>query len=152
VERHGLPTKKSLKRHSFVDSEIYASHNSLWEPWRQLTLQGNLVAFADASITHGMLVKSGMGIGLLGNYCLVEPNVVALDLDCHISLRLHLVAIRERLKSRPVRVVAHLLKGLFCPSNPWFAEALNLTCPDPRFTKGLNTLFNLPSQLPDQVA
>jgi DNA-binding transcriptional LysR family regulator len=143
VERHGLPTRQSVGQHFFVDSEIYASQNPLWSPWRKLVSQGTISGFADASITYGMMVKSGLGIGLLANYTTIEPSVVPLDLDCCVSIGLHLVAIKERLESKPVRVVADLLRELFSPANPWFDRIMNLECGDSRFNDGIKRLFNL---------
>jgi len=141
LDQYGLPTRQNIDKHFFVDSEIYASQNALWKPWRELISRGNISGFADATISYGMLVKSGLGIGLLANYTAMEPHVIPLDLDCHLSLRLYMVAIRERLESKPVRAVASLLEELFGPSNPWLAKTLALECQDPRFNAGIKSLF-----------
>ena len=138
-----MPTRQSVGQHYFVDSEIYAFTNSLWSPWHKLVSRGRISGFADTSITYGMMVKSGMGIGLLANYTTIEPSVVPLDLDCCVYIRLHLVAINQRLKSKPVRVVADLLRELFSPANPWFDRSINLQCQGSRYNVGFKRLFNL---------
>ncbi len=143
IERHGLPTRQSAGQHYFVDSEIYASQNSLWRPWHKLVSRGTISGFADASITYGMMVKSGIGIGLLANYTTIEPSVVPLDLDCCVSVGLHLVAIKERLEAKPVRAVADLLRELFSQANPWFDGNMNLECQDSSYNVGFKRLFNL---------
>ena len=64
------------------------------------------------------MVKSGLGIGLMGNYTLSDPNIVPLDLGVHIKLPLYLLAESDRLNSKPVRVVYDWLAELFGTRNP----------------------------------
>jgi hypothetical protein len=79
--------------------------------------------YCDASISYGMMVKAGNGIGLLSNYTMMDPAFRPLDLDVHVKLRLHAVALTERLEAKPVRIVMGLLEELFSAQNPWFLEA-----------------------------
>lgn len=90
-----------------------------------------------------MMAKAANGICLLANYNLMEPCAVPLDLNCKISIRLHLIGVRERLEAKPVKEVAALLRKQFGADNPWFAEKMQLTCNDPKYTTGYQMLFNL---------
>lgn len=143
IDRKGLPTMANIEQHDFIDSEIYASQSGVWTSWHRLVKAGRTAHFCDTSISYGMMVKAGLGIGLLSNYNMIEPRAMPLDLDCLISLRLYLTGLTERLDSKPVKACADLLRDLFGPHNPWFAETLNLECTEPRFNAGYELLFNL---------
>ena len=143
IERKGTPTSANLADHDFIESEIYSSTSAVWRPWHDAVAKGRVAHFCDASITYGIMVKAGVGIGLLGNYNLLEPSAVPLDLGCRISIPLYLVALTERLQSKPVKIVANFLSDLFGVANPWFAREMNLICRDERFNSGYAMLFNL---------
>ncbi len=90
-----------------------------------------------------MLVKAGLGIGLLGSYTVLEPDAVPLELDVKVSVPLHAMALTERLNSRPVRLVFDWLSEMFGPANPWFNPALRRIKAQSRFDVGIKLLFNL---------
>lgn len=142
VDRHGLPRRDGLSEHLFVDSDIYSARPGPWDGWHALTAQGRVAHRCDASISYGMMIKAGLGIGLLANYNLMEPAARPLDLGVNIKLRLHAVALTERLQSRPVRLVMDLVENLF-GTNPWFAEQMTLEVADPLYREGYAALFNL---------
>ncbi|MDB5641230.1 MAG: LysR family transcriptional regulator [Hyphomicrobiales bacterium] len=144
VARKGLPRRATLANHVFVDSELYSARGGPWEPWHELKSEGLATYHCDPSISYGMMVKAGLGIGLLGNYNLTEPNARPLDLGLQISLRLYAVVLKERLESRPVRVVFNMIEDIFGEHNPWFAQSMNLSVPDSRYNEGYRLLFNLP--------
>lgn len=127
IRIHGMPTRGNIASgHSFIDSEYYSSATGLWAPWRRLTNQGRIAHFADSSFSYALMVRAGLGIGLLGTYALCDPTSVALDLDVHVRVPMYLLALNERLNSRPVRVVYDWLHSIFGDANPWFAHDLNL--------------------------
>ena len=72
------------------------------------------------------MVKLDLRIGLLGTYTAVEPEAVPLDLDVLISLPLYAVALRERLESRPVKLVFDWLCDLISEKNRWFRHDFKL--------------------------
>jgi DNA-binding transcriptional LysR family regulator len=72
------------------------------------------------------MVKLDLGIGLLGTYTAVEPEAVPLDLDVLISLPLYAIALRERLESRPVKLVFDWLCEIFSETNRWFRHEFKL--------------------------
>ena len=127
VRAHGLPTRANIEDgHCFVDSEYYSAGTGLWEPWRRLTERGRITHFADSSFSYALMVRAGLGIGLLGTYALCDPTSMPLDLDVHVRVPMYLLVLNERLKSRPVRLVHDWVASIFGPTNPWFAEELNL--------------------------
>ena len=143
VDRKGLPHLDNLSDHIFVDSEIYSSRTGPWEPWHALKEKGSTTYWCDPSISYGMMVKAGLGIGLLGNYNLVEPQARLLDLDVKISLRLHVAALKERLDTRAVRIVFDMIDDVFGEQNPWFSKAVQTSVSDPQYRKGFKILFNV---------
>jgi len=126
IERYGVPTRNNLASHFFIDSEYYAAHTGIWDSWHKAVAQGVVAHWCDNSFAYALLVKSGLGVGLLGTYTLSDPAAVPLDLDVHIRVPIFLVAQTERLTSRPVRLVYDWLSAVFDPSNPWFAPEINL--------------------------
>jgi DNA-binding transcriptional LysR family regulator len=142
IDRMGFPTHANAEKHLFVDSEIYSAKGT-WDSWRAVINRGSIAHYCDASISYGMMVKAGLGIGLLANYNMTEPTARPLDLDVHIKLRLHAVALTERLDAKPVRLVFDLLEKMFGPQNPWFQEKMVLSVDDPIYREGHTLLFNL---------
>ena len=143
VERRGLPARGNLEQHLFIQSEYYLAKTGLWDSWQRAASRGRIAHYCDNSVAYGMLVKSGNGIGLLGNYTLVEPSMVPLDIGVRISVPLYLVALSERLNALPVRLVFEWLSGIFSCNNPWFSDEFTLTNPPSEFDAGLRTMFNL---------
>lgn len=143
VERRGVPGLSNIGDHTFIDSEIYSARGGPWDNWHRLVERGNNAFSCDASITYGMMVKAGLGIGLLGNYNLMEPAAVPVDLNLQVSLRLYAVALTERLTAKPVRVVFDMIERLFGEGNPWFAREMATKVEAPEFREGYAALFNL---------
>ena len=143
VERMGLPTRDNLEHHQFVDTARYSSKVDIWKPWGRLVERGYVSHRCDASITYAMMVKEGLGIGLLGNYNILDPTSVPLDLDCAIAIPLYLTALTERLHAKPVRVVFDFVLSLLGADNPWFARDRTLDAKDSPFSEGYFRLFNL---------
>jgi DNA-binding transcriptional LysR family regulator len=141
IERIGVPTHSNIRKHQFIDSEIYSAKGA-WEGWHNLLRRGTVAHYCDASISYGMMVKAGNGIGLLSNYTMMDPAFRPLDLDVHVKLRLHAVALTERLEAKPVRIVMGLLEELFSAQNPWFQEPMALTVQDRSYQERYATLFN----------
>jgi DNA-binding transcriptional LysR family regulator len=144
VDRMGLPTYDDLERHQFIDSERYSAKVDIWKPWRKLVERGYVSHSCDASLTYGMMVKAGLGIGLLGSVNVLEPAFVPLDLDCEIGIPLYLTVLTERLQARPVRIVFDFVLSLLSEDNPWFAKTMILDADrDSPFNDGYLRLFNL---------
>lgn len=144
VERRGVPTVDDLERHHFIDFARFYSNAEAWKPWRNLVRRGYVSHCCDASFAYSMMVKTGLGVGLLGNFNIMEPTLVPLDLDCTIAFPLFATAFTERLQAKPVRIVFDFVESLFGPDNPWFAD--DMKCDATRatpFDEGYRALFNL---------
>lgn len=122
--RYGMPTKDNLESHCFIDTEYYTARTDLWNSWRDAVDRGHAAHFSDNSYAYSFMVKSGLGIGLLGSYALSDPEFVPLEIGIHIRLPLYLHADGERLNSKPVRAVHDWLAELFSMRNPWFGPEL----------------------------
>ncbi len=126
LARYGMPTKDNLENHCFIDTDYYASHTETWNSWRQATERGHVAHFCSNSYAYAFMVKSGLGIGLMGNYTLSDPAIIPLDIGAHIRLPLYLHAETERLNSKPVRAAFEWLAEIFGLRNPWFGPELSL--------------------------
>lgn len=126
VEKNGIPTRSNLANHHFIDADYYASDNEIWRPWRRAAERGHVAALCDNSFAYGLMVKQGIGIGLLGTFTLGDPDAVPVDIDVHVRLPLFLLVSRERSQAKPVRAVLEWLKQVFSADNPWLSPALNL--------------------------
>jgi len=126
INRFGIPSRKNLDSHFFLDSEYYSAQTSIWADWRSAVSRGVVAHYCDNSYAYALLVKSGLGIGLLCNYALADRLLVPLELDVHAIVPIHILALSERLMARPVRLVYDWLSVVFGPANPWFGPDLNL--------------------------
>jgi DNA-binding transcriptional LysR family regulator len=143
IQKHGLPTRHNLEQHLFIQSEYYGARTGLWEGWQKAVSRGRIVHYCDNSFAYGMLVKAGVGIGMLGSYSLIEPTAVPLEIDLRISVPLYLIALSERLNARPVRLVFDWLSEIFGPANPWFSDKFSLSNPPSEYDAGFRMVFNL---------
>jgi DNA-binding transcriptional LysR family regulator len=125
----GSPKKGDVSNLRFVQSALYSDGSGAWDDWLNLCRRGTVVHHCDYPITYRMLVKAALGIGLLASYTLIDAALVPVDLGAHVVLPMHLVALRERLKARPVRIVYEWLGTLFGVQNPWFQPELRFDPP-----------------------
>jgi DNA-binding transcriptional LysR family regulator len=143
IGRHGLPTAGNLEQHLFIQSEYYMARTGMWDSWQQTVSRGRIAHYCDNSFAYGMLVKAGHGIGLLGSYVVIEPCAVPLEIGWTISVPLYLMALTERLKVRPVRLVFDWLSEVFGSHNPWFSDEFRLNNPPSKYDAGFRKMFNL---------
>ena len=145
VDRYGLPTRHNLREHRFIDSERYVGREGIWAPWRKLVQQGTVAHTCDFSMSYGMMVKVGLGVGLMVSINVIEPTAVTLDLDCHITLPLYLTALTERLQATPTKVAFDYIESVFSGQrNSWLTENLSLDREsDSHQSAGYRMLFNL---------
>jgi DNA-binding transcriptional LysR family regulator len=143
IREHGLPTRDNLEQHRFIQSEFYSARTGLWDSWLKLCARGATVHYCDHAFTYAMLVKSGLGIGLLASYTVLDKSAVPLNLNLHVSVPMLIIAVSERLQSRPVRLVFDWLSSSLGPQNPWFGKELRLNAPPSPYDQGFRRLFNL---------
>jgi DNA-binding transcriptional LysR family regulator len=120
VARYGLPSKDNLEYHKFLQSHLYESNPEVWGDWNSLVAKGHVSHYCDDPFVYGVMIKFDLGIGLLGTYASVERDAVPLDLGVRISVPLYGIALRERLRSRPVRIVFDWFCEIFSERNEWF--------------------------------
>lgn len=126
VERHGEPTKENLAEHAFVHCESYSADTGLWAQWHKLMECGMISHTSDDTLSYSMMVKSGLGIGLLANYALCDPEALPMELGVHIRLPIYLLAPSERLSAKPVRLVFDWLSEVYSPAVAWFSPDLRV--------------------------
>jgi DNA-binding transcriptional LysR family regulator len=143
VQRQGMPTGGNLEQHYFLQSECYSAATGLWDGWNRAVSRGRVAHYCDNSFAYGMLVKAGMGIGLLGTYTVLEPAAVPLEIGVRVSVPLYALAMSERLKARPVSLAFDWLCEVFGTGNPWFAKELRLDNLPSDADRGFKMLFNL---------
>ena len=122
--RHGAPSQSDLENHRFVDAEYYSSKTEIWGPWREVLNRGSVAHLCDNSFAYCMMVKEGLGIGLLGNYVLPDPELIAVDIGVHVELPMYLMAETERLQSRPVKIVYDWLSNVLSPNSGWLSPEM----------------------------
>jgi DNA-binding transcriptional LysR family regulator len=120
VAKYGLPRKGNLENHKFLQSYLYESNPEMWGDWNDLVAKGRVSHYCDDTFVYGIMVKLDLGIGLLQTYLAVHPDAVPLDLGVLISMPLYGIALRERLRSPPVRIVFDWLCNVFGERNEWF--------------------------------
>lgn len=130
IARHGQPTRSNLQDHRFVDAEYYSSRTDAWRSWRTAVERGTIAHACDNSFAYCLMVKEGLGIGLLGNYVLPDPELVPLNIDVHVGLPMHLLADSERLNARPVRIVYDWLSTVLSQTNRWLGSEFDITAED----------------------
>ncbi|MEF2074844.1 LysR family transcriptional regulator [Consotaella aegiceratis] len=143
VNRMGWPTASNLSRHLFIQSRLYQGDGPTWLSWNEMVAEGRVAHVCDDSVVYGMMVKAGLGIGLLGNYTMIEPSARPLDLGVHVPIPTFACALKERLNSRPVRVIFDQICENLGRSNPWFGEELVLSAAPSLVDDGIRTMFNL---------
>lgn len=150
IEAEGVPTRQGAHSHRFIQCSYYVSETPFWQPWNDL-LDSGTSHVCENSLAYFSLIKSGAGIGLLGNYVLIEPHFVPVDLGVHLAMPLYVIALRDRLRSKPVRVVLDWLRAIFT-QNVFFADRLNLTAGASAPENDFRAFFNLAPNPPSRAA
>jgi len=125
LAKNGIPTWDTLGSHRFIDADYYASQTDTYAPWRNAVARGITAHRCDNPISMGLMVMAGLGIGLLGNFILADPEFVPVGMGIHVKLPLFIHAQTDRLKSRPVRLVFDWLCEVFSADNPIFSREFN---------------------------
>ncbi len=120
VSEYGLPNHGNLKQHRFIQAYLYESNPDLWGDWNSLVNRGTISHYCDDTLVYALMIRWDLGIGLTPTYVSVHREGVPVDLGVLISLPLYGIALRERLRSRPVRIVFDWLCDIFSERNEWF--------------------------------
>jgi DNA-binding transcriptional LysR family regulator len=119
VATHGLPREDNLHHHKFLQSYLYESDPEMWGDWNALVAKGRISHYCDDTFVYGIMAKLDLGIALLQTYLAVHRDAVPVDFGILISMPLYGIALRDRLRSRPVRVVFEWLCEIFSERNEW---------------------------------
>ena len=122
IAERGQPNLSNLCEHDFLDTEKYSAPVPPWLAWQNIVKQGRTRHFSDSAILYAMMVKAGLGIGLLASYTFREPSVAHVPLGVEIRLPLYATFLSDRLRDRAVGVVRDFVVDLFA-AQPWFGEA-----------------------------
>jgi DNA-binding transcriptional LysR family regulator len=126
IERYGVPTYSNLSSHCFLQVEPCSQRGGLWDAWLDLIAKGVVTHTCDNLITYSLMVKNGLGIGLVSTCAMSDPTAVPLELGVHIRTPIYVLAPAERLGTKAVQVVFDWLSELFSESVPWFSPDLKL--------------------------
>lgn len=126
IQRYGVPEQSNISEHRFAQLSFYDETVPLWNDWNQLRRQGKTPFLSDNSVVHGFAVKNGIGIGLLGSYTVIDPEIVSLSFGIHITHPIYVNALKASLEQDQVQLVFSLLSGLFGEKNPWFGPEFTL--------------------------
>jgi hypothetical protein len=122
VAKYGLPNKDNVKHHQFLQSHLYESSRDVWGDWNDLVAKGRVSHYCDDPFVYGIMIKLGLGVGLLGTYASVERDAIPLDLGVLTSVPVYGIALQERLRSRPVRIAFDWFCEIFSERNEWFSR------------------------------
>lgn len=146
VRSRGMPNRDNLAEHDFVDTERYSARGGPWDAWHGLVSSGRMVHEAETAVSYAMMVKAGLGIGLLASCNVIDPSFAPLNLGAEVALPIHVTALADRLGSRPTRAVFDFVVDLLGPDNPWFGPDLKLDQRGTSADDGYALLFNLPGR------
>ena len=126
IARYGVPTRSNLSAHCFLQCDTYTEMQGPWEKWNELAGKGVVTHSCDNLLNYALMVKSGLGIGLVGTCALADPVGVPLELGVHIRAPLFVVAAAERIGTKAVQIVFDWLSEIFGETVPWFTPELRL--------------------------
>jgi len=143
IERYGVPTRSNLSSHCFLQVEHHSKRGFFSDSWLDLIAQGVVTHTCDNLLTYSLMVKNGLGIGLVATAALADPTVVPLELGVHIRAPLYVVAPAERFGTKAVQVVFDWLSEIFDETVPWFSSELKLErLPRDALSPTVNKLLN----------
>lgn len=126
VDRYGVPTRSNLSAHCFLQCTTYTEIPQPWMSWNALVGQGVVTHTTDNLLNYALMVKNGLGIGLVATTALADPVALPLELGVHIKAPLFAVARTDRIGTKAVQVVFDWLSELFGETVPWFSPELRL--------------------------
>jgi DNA-binding transcriptional LysR family regulator len=149
VARYGVPTKTNLSAHCFVQCTTYTKVPEPWDCWNTLVRQGVVTHTTDNLLNYALMVKNGLGIGLVATTALADPVALPLELGVHIRAPLYAVAAAERIGTKAVQVVFDWMYELFGEHIPWFSPELRLeNLPRETMSPLLARLLEMPKRNP----
>ena len=119
IKRFGTPTRENLGDHRFVGNRQYLSSSDFWRDWVDLTKEAQYIAGTDINVTYATMIKSGLGLGLLGNYMNMDPYLVHVDLGVNIGHGIRMFSLEQKRNDPEIAAAKQWIRGIF-RGNPWF--------------------------------
>lgn len=123
IKRFGTPSRETLADHCFVGNRQYLSMNDFWEDWVSVTKEAQYIAGTDMNVTYATMIKSGLGLGLLGNYMNLDPYLVHVDLGVNINHGVRMFSLEQRRNNPEIAATKQWIRGIF-RGNPWFDQTM----------------------------
>ena len=122
IRKFGVPTLDNLENHTFAQCAYYDPKSDFWRPWNSLVKRGKQTHHAEDWITYAFQVKSGLGLGLLSNYTLMDGGIRAINLGVKLSVPMYLITTKSKLELPHVAEIFDHIVDVLGPTNPWFAR------------------------------
>jgi len=153
VQQYGMPPEgKDWSEYPIVDHVAYRDMVAGFADWMKLTANSQMKYVSNNSTTYYHLVRSGLGIGFLGNYAALDPELLPIPgHPAHTMTPLYVGALRVLHDDPSVSAVVDWVHQTFDRAgDPWFRK--DLIQPDSMdLQKSAETRQKLESLLVGQV-
>ena len=141
IKRFGVPTRETLSEHRFVGNRQYLSMSDFWQDWVSVTKEAQYIAGTDMNVTYAAMIKSGLGMGLLGNYMNMDPYLVHVDLGVNINHGIRMFSLEQKRNDPEIAATKQWIRGIF-RGNPWFGPTLNTNLEVSNYDQRVRWLMN----------
>ena len=127
VSQHGMPdADEDWSKYPIVDHIAYRDMVAGFADWMKLTANSKTKYVSNNSTTYYHLVRSGMGIGFLGNYAALDPELMPImGNPAHTVTPLYVGALRVLHDDPSVKAVVEWVHETFERfGDPWFRKTL----------------------------
>lgn len=130
VEQYGMPGVEDWSDFPVVDHVAYRDMVAGFADWMKLTANSKTKYVSNNSTTYYHLVRSGLGIGFLGNYAALDPELIPIPgHPAHTMTPLYVGVLRVLNDDPSVSAVLDWVHQTFeRAGDPWFRKTL--TQPD----------------------
>lgn len=127
INQHGMPdAEEDWSKYPIVDHIAYRDMVAGFADWMKLTANSKTKYVSNNSTTYYHLVRSGMGIGFLGNYAALDPELLSIPGNpAHTMTPLYVGALRVLHDDPSVRAAVDWVHQTFeRVGDPWFRKTL----------------------------
>ena len=153
IKRYGMPPENGdWSQYPIVDHVAYRDMVAGFADWMKLTANSQMKYVSNNSTTYYHLVRTGLGIGFLGNYAALDPELLPVPgHPAHTMTPLYVGALRVLHDDPSVGAVVDWVQQTFeRVADPWFRK--DLIQPDStELQKSAETREKLESLLGGQV-
>lgn len=127
LAEHGMPSPdEDWSAYSVVDHVAYRDMMAGFGDWMRLTATAKNHYVSNNSTTYYHLVRSGLGVGFLGNYAVLDSELVPLvGTPAHTTTPLYVAALRVLLDDPSVSAAVDWIQHTFERyGDPWFRKSM----------------------------